>query len=114
MAGTGKAARNWEAFDAIVRALRELENDETLLVQSGKPVGRLQDHTRMPRACSSPTPTWSPHWATQEVFDELERQGPDHVRPDDRRLVDLHRHPGHPPGHVRDPGRSPASTSAAR
>jgi urocanate hydratase len=42
--GTGRAARSWEAFDAIVRSLRELENDETLLVQSGKPVGKFNSH----------------------------------------------------------------------
>src|SRR5512142_566579 len=47
--GRGKAARNWEAFDAIVRSLRELDNDETLLVQSGKPVGIFKTHTDAPR-----------------------------------------------------------------
>src|SRR5438552_1973623 len=47
--GTGRAARSWEAFDAIVRSLRELENDETLLVQSGKPVGKFRTHDEAPR-----------------------------------------------------------------
>src|SRR2546429_1263456 len=47
--GTGRAARSWEAFDAIVRSLRELENDETLLVQSGKPVGKFRTHDDAPR-----------------------------------------------------------------
>src|SRR5690348_17951115 len=47
--GTGKAARSWEAFDAIVASLRELENDETLLVQSGKPVGVFRTHASAPR-----------------------------------------------------------------
>ena len=47
--GTGRAARSWEAFDAIVRSLRELENDETLLVQSGKPVGNFRTHDEAPR-----------------------------------------------------------------
>ncbi|MGB8339991.1 MAG: hypothetical protein WCE51_00250, partial [Chthoniobacterales bacterium] len=47
--GTGRAARSWEAFDAIVRSLRELENDETLLVQSGKPVGVFRTHDEAPR-----------------------------------------------------------------
>ena len=47
--GIGKAARNWECFDAIVRSLRELENDETLLVQSGKPVGVFRTHADAPR-----------------------------------------------------------------
>src|SRR5438876_11333251 len=48
--GTGRAARRWEGFDAIVRSLRELENDETLLVQSGKPVGKFRTHDEAPRA----------------------------------------------------------------
>src|SRR4030095_11161170 len=47
--GTGKAARDWRSFDAIVRSLRELENDETLLVQSGKPVGIFRTHEYAPR-----------------------------------------------------------------
>src|SRR5437879_5365437 len=47
--GTGRAARSWDAFDAIVRSLRELENDESLLVQSGKPVGKLKTHDEAPR-----------------------------------------------------------------
>ena len=46
--GTGRAARSWEAFDAIVDSLRELENDETLLVQSGKPVGKFRTHVEAP------------------------------------------------------------------
>ena len=56
--GTGKAARNWECYDAIVRTLETLDSDETLLVQSGKPVGVFRP-TSGPRACSSPTPTSS-------------------------------------------------------
>src|SRR6266540_1890456 len=47
--GTGKAARDWESFDAIVRTLQDLDNDETLLVQSGKPVGVFRTHTHAPR-----------------------------------------------------------------
>src|SRR5271168_2255364 len=47
--GTGRAARNWESFHAIVRSLRSLENDETLLIQSGKPVGIFRTHTEAPR-----------------------------------------------------------------
>ena len=47
--GTGRAARSWEAFDAIVASLRELENDETLLIQSGKPVGKFRTHDEAPR-----------------------------------------------------------------
>src|SRR5512137_2271506 len=60
--GTGKAARNWECFDAIVRTLRELENDETMLVQSGKPVGVFRTHTDAPRVLISNSmlvPAWA-------------------------------------------------------
>ncbi|MGI6345097.1 MAG: urocanate hydratase [Bacillota bacterium] len=72
--GTGKAARNWEAFDAIVAALRELEDDETLLVQSGKPVGVFRTHTRAPRVLIS-NAMLVPAWANWENFWELEAQG---------------------------------------
>src|SRR5215470_4598003 len=60
--GTGKAARNWEAFDGIVRELRALENDETLLIQSGKAVGKLRTHPDAPRvllANSNLVPKWA-------------------------------------------------------
>jgi len=72
--GRGKAARNWECFDALVRSLRELENDETLLVQSGKPVGVFKTHTEAPRVLIANS-NLVPHWATQEHFDELDRRG---------------------------------------
>ncbi len=72
--GRGRAARNWESFDAIVSALRELENDETLLVQSGKPVAIFKSHPDAPRVLIANS-NLVPHWATQEHFDELERQG---------------------------------------
>ncbi len=72
--GTGKAARNWECFDAIVRALRELGDDETLLVQSGKPVGVFRTHRRAPRVLIS-NAMLVPHWATWENFRELEDKG---------------------------------------
>jgi len=72
--GSGKAARSWEAFDAIVRALRELENDETLLVQSGKPVGIVRTHEMAPRVLIA-NANLVGHWATWEHFRELERQG---------------------------------------
>ncbi len=72
--GQGKAARNWECFEAIVRALRELENDETLLVQSGKPVGIFQTHPDAPRVLIANS-NLVPAWATQEHFDELDRKG---------------------------------------
>jgi urocanate hydratase len=72
--GTGKAARNWEAFDAIVRSLKELENDETLLVQSGKPVGVMKTHPMAPRVLIANS-LIVPAWATWEKFREFERKG---------------------------------------
>ncbi|MCC6800388.1 MAG: urocanate hydratase [Anaerolineae bacterium] len=72
--GRGRAARSWDAFDAIVRCLRALENDETLLVQSGKPVGVFKTHTDASRVLIANS-NLVPHWATQEHFDTLERQG---------------------------------------
>ncbi|MEO6051164.1 MAG: urocanate hydratase [Pyrinomonadaceae bacterium] len=72
--GRGKAARNWESFDAILRCLRELNEDETLMVQSGKPVGVFKSHTDAPRVLIANT-NIVPHWATQEQFDKYERDG---------------------------------------
>lgn len=72
--GTGKAARNWECYDAIVRTLKELENDETLLVQSGKPVGVFKTHAHAPRVLISNS-MLVPHWANWDKFRELERMG---------------------------------------
>jgi len=72
--GRGKAARSWEAFDAILEALRELEDDETLLVQSGKPVVVFKSHLDAPRVLIANS-NLVPHWATQEHFDELAAQG---------------------------------------
>lgn len=72
--GRGKAARNWECFDAILRSLRELNEDETLLVQSGKPVGVFKTHTDAPRVLLANS-NIVPHWATQEQFDKYEREG---------------------------------------
>ncbi len=72
--GRGRAARNWECFDAIIATLKELENDETLLVQSGKPVAVFTSHPDAPRVLIANS-NLVPHWATQEVFDDLERQG---------------------------------------
>jgi len=72
--GTGRAARSWEAFDAIVRTLRELEDDETLLVQSGKPVAVFRTHPYAPRVLIANS-NLVPRWATWENFRELERQG---------------------------------------
>jgi len=72
--GTGKAARSWEAFDRIVAALRALENDETLLVQSGKPVGVFRTHPHAPRVLIANS-NLVPRWGTWEHFWELERKG---------------------------------------
>ncbi len=72
--GTGRAARSWDAFDAIVRELRRLEDDETLLVQSGKPVGVFRTHAWAPRVLIANSNLVG-KWATWEVFRELERQG---------------------------------------
>ncbi len=72
--GTGRAARSWEAFDAIVRELRRLEDDETLLVQSGKPVGVLRTHPWAPRVLIANSNLVG-KWATWEHFRDLERRG---------------------------------------
>jgi len=72
--GIGKAARNWECFDAIVRELRQLGNDETLLVQSGKPVGVFRTHADAPRVLIANS-LLVPAWATWEHFHELDRKG---------------------------------------
>jgi len=72
--GTGKAARNWECFDAIVRELTNLGADETLLIQSGKPVGVFRTHTGAPRVLIANSNLVG-RWATWEHFRELERQG---------------------------------------
>ncbi len=72
--GTGKAARNWESFDAIVRELRVLADDETLLVQSGKPVGVFRTHKSAPRVLIANSNLVG-RWATWEKFRELERMG---------------------------------------
>ena len=72
--GTGRAARNWECFDAIVSALRGLGADETLLVQSGKPVGVFRTHADAPRVLIANS-NIVPHWATLEYFNELDRKG---------------------------------------
>jgi len=72
--GRGKAARSWEAFDAIVRTLKRMKTDETLLVQSGKPVGVVTTHEDAPRVLIANS-NLVPHWATQAHFDELEAKG---------------------------------------
>ncbi len=72
--GTGRAARSWEAFDAIVACLRALEGDETLLVQSGKPVGVMRTHPDAPRVLIS-NAMLVPKWADRETFHDLEERG---------------------------------------
>jgi len=93
--GIGKAARNWEAFDAIVSTLKTLEADETLLVQSGKPVGVFKTHADAPRVLIANS-NLVPAWANSRP------QGPDDVWPDDGGFVDLHRQPGNRAGYLRD------------
>jgi urocanate hydratase len=72
--GTGRAARSWDCYDAIIRSLKSLDNDETLLVQSGKPVGMFKTHEYAPRVliCNS---NLVGHWSNWEKFNELERAG---------------------------------------
>ena len=72
--GTGRAARSWEAFDAIVRSLRSLENDQTLLVQSGKPVGVFRTHDEAPRVLIANSNLVG-HWSNSAEFNRLERLG---------------------------------------
>ena len=72
--GIGKAARNWQSFDKILEALRELENNETLLVQSGKPIGILKTHEDAPRVLIANS-NLVPKWATWEHFHELDKKG---------------------------------------
>jgi urocanate hydratase len=72
--GIGRAARDWDCFDAILKSLRELNDDETLLIQSGKPVGIFPTHPDAPRVLIANS-NLVPHWATWEHFNELDRKG---------------------------------------
>jgi len=72
--GRGQAARSWEAFDAILETLQNLEDDETLLVQSGKPVAVFKTHADAPRVLIANS-NLVPHWATQQHFDDLAAKG---------------------------------------
>src|SRR5580700_11391053 len=72
--GNGRAARSWSAFDAIVRTLQRLESDETLIVQSGKPVAVWKTHVRAPRVLIA-NANLVPEWADWKTFRELEAQG---------------------------------------
>ena len=82
--GTGKAARSWEAFDQMVATLRTLADDETMLVQSGKPVGVLKTHPDAPRVLIANSNLVG-RWSTWEVLPRPRGQGPDDVRADDSR-----------------------------
>src|SRR5438552_5080690 len=72
--GIGRAARNWECYDAIVAALKELNDDESLLIQSGKPIGVFKTHPDAPRVLIANS-NLVPKWATWEHFNELDRKG---------------------------------------
>ncbi len=72
--GRGKAARDWPSLDRILNALTQLENDETLLIQSGKPVGIVKTHADAPRVLLANSNLVG-KWANWEVFDQLEQQG---------------------------------------
>ena len=72
--GIGKAARNWECYDQIIKSLKELEGNETLLIQSGKPVGVFQTHVDAPRVLIANS-NIVPHWANWEHFNELDKKG---------------------------------------
>ncbi|TVR99640.1 MAG: urocanate hydratase, partial [Wenzhouxiangellaceae bacterium] len=72
--GTGKAARNWDCYHAIIRTLQRLDNDETLLVQSGKPVGVVRTHDQAPRVLIANS-NLVPRWGNWDVFRDLEEKG---------------------------------------
>src|SRR5690625_1287344 len=72
--GIGKAARNWESYDAIVKSLKELENDETLLIQSGKPVAIFKSHEDAPKVLLANS-NLVPNWANWDHFNELDQKG---------------------------------------
>ena len=112
--GRGKAARSPDALAGIVSALERLGADETLIVQSGKAVAVLPTHEDAPRVLIS-TAMVVPEWSDAGHLPPPRGRRPDHVRPDDRGRLVLHRHAGHPRLHLRDlpRGRAP-STSAAR
>lgn len=108
--GIGRAARNWECYDAIVKALKNLESDETLLVQSGKPVGVFKTHENSPRVLIANS-NLVPHWATWEHFNELDAKGLamyGQMTAGSWQL-DLHWQPGHRAGHLRNLRRSRSS-----
>ena len=108
---------SWDAFDAMVRTLRTLGDDETMLVQSGKPVGVFRTHEWAPRVLLANS-NLVPEWAHLGRVPPPRGDGPHDVRADDGRVVDLHRHAGDPAGHVRvlrrDRPRAASAASLAR
>ena len=94
------------------RLIERLEEDETLLVQSGKPLGVFRTHANAPRVLIANS-NLVPKWATWEKFNELDRKGLSGVRPDDGRKLDLHRQPGDHPRHVRNLPESAAACSVS-
>ena len=99
--GRGKAARNWDAYDRIIATLDRLENDQTLLVQSGKPVAVLQTQPLAPRVLIANS-NLVPNWATWDEFDRLDRAGLMMYGQMTAGFLDLHRHAGNFAGHVRN------------
>ncbi len=99
--GRGKAARDWESFHAIVDALRELRDDETLIVQSGKPVAVFPTHPGAPRVLIANS-LLVPAVGHVGALLGAGSQGTHDVRADDGGKLDVHRHAGNSAGHVRD------------
>lgn len=97
--GIGRAARNWDCYDKIVDTLKTLEDNETLLVQSGKPVGVFKTHSNAPRVLIANIQPGVP-LGNLGTLQRTGHQGSGDVRPDDRRQLDLHRQPGHRAGHL--------------
>jgi urocanate hydratase len=97
--GIGKAARNWECFERIVDCLKNLEGNETLLIQSGKPVAIFKTHEDAPRVLISNS-MLVPQWATWEHFNELDRKGL--MMYGQMTAGSWNRKPGDPPGDLRD------------
>ena len=95
--GVGRAARDWDSFDQIIGSLKNLEENETLLVQSGKPVGVFQTHEEAPRVLIANS-NLVPHWATLEHFSELDQQGLMMYGQMTGRILDLYRFPRHRSG----------------
>ncbi len=103
--GIGKAARNWDCFEAILAALKRAEGRRDAAVQSGKPVGVFRTHADAPRVLIANS-NLVPKWATWEHFDELDRKGLMMYGQMTAGSLDLHRQPGHRAGHLRDLRRS--------